>query len=168
MQHDCYFHLHFWISKSWMVNISFCYPELILRRRPRVLPGGRWARTCRRIGSSLSLSTWWTRTCLSTESLADVLYAGRLVYPPLEIIRPGILVLLIRTEWTDITRRIMHQAMPHHFIFALEAFPTHATWTAFYRTEMRPLLGMDVRMRAVDVRRLCKTLSTATTYLRRY
>ena len=40
------------------------FQELILRRRPRALPIGRWESTWRRMGSSLFLSTWWTRTCL--------------------------------------------------------------------------------------------------------
>lgn len=60
-------------------------------------------------------------------------------------------MLLIRTKGTNIAWRVVHQAMPHHFIFALEAFPTWATRTAFYRAEMRPVLGMHVGMRAAEV-----------------
>lgn len=44
----------------------------------------------------------------------------------------------------------MHQAMTHHLILALETLPTDAAWTAFYGTEMRPFLGMYVRMGAVS------------------
>lgn len=59
-------------------------------------------------------------------------------------------MLLIGTEWTYIARRVMHQAMTHHFILALETLPTDAAWTAFYGTEMGPFLGMHVRMGAVS------------------
>jgi len=41
------------------------WPESLTRLlRPRLPPSGRWARTSRSWGSSLSLSVWWTRTCL--------------------------------------------------------------------------------------------------------
>lgn len=40
----------------------------------------------------------------------------------------------------------MHQAMTHHFVLALETLPTDAAWTAFYGTEMRPFLGMYIRV----------------------
>lgn len=57
-------------------------------------------------------------------------------------------MLLIGTEGTDITRRVMHQAMPHHFIFALEPFPSQSSWTPFHGTEMRPILRVHIGMGA--------------------
>jgi hypothetical protein len=57
-------------------------------------------------------------------------------------------MLLIGTERTHIAWRIMHQAMAHHFILALESFPAYASWTTIYGTEMRSVLGMHVGMGA--------------------
>lgn len=70
-------------------------------------------------------------------------------YTPLKIIWSGVFMLLIGTERTDVAWGIMHQAMAHHLILALESFPTYATLTAFYGTEMRSILRMHVCMRAV-------------------
>jgi hypothetical protein len=67
---------------------------------------------------------------------------------PLKIVWPRIFMLLIRTEGTYIAWRVMHQAMPHHFILALEPFPTQPTWTPIHRTEMRPVLRVHICMRA--------------------
>lgn len=44
--------------------------------------------------------------------------------PPLEIIRSWVFMLLARAERTYISRRIMDEPMPNHFIFALESPPT--------------------------------------------
>lgn len=67
-------------------------------------------------------------------------------YIPLKIVRPRIFVLLIWTERTDVARGVVHEAMSHHFILALESFPADSTGTSFLRTEMWSVLGMHVCM----------------------
>jgi len=43
----------------------------------------------------------------------------------------------IRTERTNIARRIVNEAMTFHFVLALESFTTFATLTAFDGTVVR-------------------------------
>ena len=66
--------------------------------------------------------------------------------PPLKIIWSWIFMLLARAEWAYIPRRIMDEAMPNHFIFALEPPPTRAPRTLFNRAIMGPILRMHIRM----------------------
>jgi hypothetical protein len=48
----------------------------------------------------------------------------------LEIIGSRILVFAIRTKWTDIAGRLMHEAVADHFVLALEAFAAFGADTA--------------------------------------
>jgi hypothetical protein len=56
---------------------------------------------------------------------------------PLQVIRSWIFVLPLWAEWTDISRRTMHQTMPDHLILSLEALSPLRSRAAFYRTIMR-------------------------------
>lgn len=76
---------------------------------------------------------------------------------PLEIIRPRILVLLVETEWTDITWRVVYKTVSHHLVLTLEPFAAYRSWTVLYRTEMRPVLGVHIGVGAgVLVRKISK------------
>lgn len=78
-------------------------------------------------------------------------------------------MLLIGTERTHIAWGIMHQAVAHHFIFALESFPAYASWTTFYGTEMRSVLRVHVGMGAIGLYvRVVLLAMRYYTYLRRY
>jgi hypothetical protein len=48
---------------------------------------------------------------------------------PLEIVGPRVFVFSVGTEWTDVTGRLMHEPMPDHFVFPLEALSTFSSWT---------------------------------------
>jgi hypothetical protein len=71
-------------------------------RRPRLPPSGRCASTSRSWGSSLSLSTWWTRTCLPGVSHCRVSITA--LHTPLQIVRPWVLVFAVWAEGTDVAR----------------------------------------------------------------
>lgn len=45
---------------------------------------------------------------------------------PLQVVRSRILMLLVRAEGTNVSRRLMDQAVPDHLVLALEAFTTLA------------------------------------------
>lgn len=49
---------------------------------------------------------------------------------PLKIVWPGISVVSIRTERTDVARGFMNEAVPDHLVLALETFAALATGTA--------------------------------------
>lgn len=66
----------------------------------------------------------------------------------LQIVWPRILVISLWTEWTDVARRIVDQAMANHFILPLEAFATFATTTARDRAVVRAGLAVDIGVRA--------------------
>lgn len=66
--------------------------------------------------------------------------------PPLEIIWSWIFMLLARAEWAYISRRIMDEPMPNHFIFALESPPTRTPRTPFNWAIMGPFLRMHICM----------------------
>jgi hypothetical protein len=55
---------------------------------------------------------------------------------PLQVIWSRIFVFAIWTEWTHITRRVVHKAVPYHLVLSLEALATFAAWAARYRTVM--------------------------------
>ena len=63
-------------------------------------------------------------------------------------------MLLVRTEWTYVSRRIVHQSMPYHFVFALESFTALRARAVFYWAVVRPFLRMDVRVGASVNRQL--------------
>jgi hypothetical protein len=67
---------------------------------------------------------------------------------PLQIVRPRIPVLLVRTERADITRRVMDQPMPYHFILSLETLPSDSSRAVFDRAIMGPTLRMNICVRA--------------------
>jgi hypothetical protein len=50
----------------------------------------------------------------------------------------------IRTERTHIPRRLVHEAMPNHFVFALEAFSAFGAGAAQDGAVVRPGLGVYV------------------------
>jgi hypothetical protein len=49
----------------------------------------------------------------------DVMYTDM----SLKIVRSRVFVLLVWTEGTDVAWGVVHEAMAHHFILALETFP---------------------------------------------
>ena len=53
-------------------------------------------------------------------------------------------MLLIGAEGADIAGGIMDQAMPHHFILALEALAAERARTPFYRAEVWAVLRMHI------------------------
>jgi hypothetical protein len=59
----------------------------------------------------------------------------------LQIIRPGVLVLLVRTERAHVARRVVDKPVPDHLILTLERPRTPCN-----RTEMGPVLGMHICM----------------------
>lgn len=78
----------------------------------------------------------------------DVLPGKRGSSLPLQIIRPWISMLLLRTKRANISRRVMHKTMSNHLILALEALSTNTPRAAWNRTIVRTLLGMYICMRA--------------------
>lgn len=50
----------------------------------------------------------------------------------------------IRTEWTDVAGRLMHEPMAYHFVFTLESLSALATGTAGNGTVVRAALRVDV------------------------
>lgn len=57
-------------------------------------------------------------------------------------------MLLVWTEGTDVAWGVVYEAMAHHFILALEAFPAECARTALYWAEVWAILGVHVCMRA--------------------
>lgn len=133
-------------SRNQHDSFLFSY-ECVRRLRPRVLPSGRWDSTLRSSGSSLLLSTWWTRTWLYP-AISNNPSHCRLIGLPLEIVWPRIFMLLIGTKRADIARRAVHQTMADHLVLALEAFPPNTTRAAGNRAEVWSFLGMNICMRA--------------------
>ena len=70
------------------------------------------------------------------------------VSAPLQIIRSRILVFAIRAERTHIARRLMHEAMADHFVFALEALAALGARAALHGAVVRSVLRVHIRMRA--------------------
>ena len=48
------------------------------------------------------------------------------------------------TEWADITRRGVYEAVPYHLVLPLEALSTLASWTCSNRAVVGSALGMDI------------------------
>lgn len=71
----------------------------------------------------------------------------RLRHPPLKIVWSGILVFSIGTKWADVARRVMDEAMPDHFVLALEPLSTFASWTTLNAAVVWTILGMYICMR---------------------
>jgi hypothetical protein len=70
---------------------------------------------------------------------------------PLQIIGSRILVFSVWTEWTHIARRLMHEAVAYHFVFAFEAFSAFGTGTASDWAVVRPVLRVDVCVRTMPL-----------------
>ena len=73
---------------------------------------------------------------------------------PLQIIRPRILVLLIRTERAGIIWTLMNQSMPLHLVLTLKAFAVLAVRATFDWAEMVPGGAMNILVRAEQILRL--------------
>ena len=56
---------------------------------------------------------------------------------PLEIVRPGILMVPVRTEWTNIAWRLMYETVSNHLILPFETPPTLGPRTALHGAIMR-------------------------------
>lgn len=70
-------------------------------------------------------------------SSAEVrLSEARMWHEPLEIVGSRIFVLLVGAEGTDITRRVVNEAMTHHFVLTLEALSTGCSRTPLYGTKV--------------------------------
>ena len=57
-------------------------------------------------------------------------------------------MLLVGTEWTNVTWRVMDVAMSDHLILTLETFTTFAAWAFFDGAVMVPDLTVHVSVRA--------------------
>lgn len=64
----------------------------------------------------------------------------------MQIIRPRILVLLVRTERAHVARRVVDKPVPDHLILTLEPLAVHGPRTPCNRTEMGSVLGMHICM----------------------
>ena len=67
----------------------------------------------------------------------------------------------------------MHKTMPNQFVFAFEPFSSNTSMASRDWTEMRPLLGVHIRVRTVSFDLSVPTKHPSehqanTTYLRRY
>ena len=57
-------------------------------------------------------------------------------YIPLKIVRSWIFVLSIRTERTNISRRIMDKSMSYHLVLPFEALATFTSRATFHTAVM--------------------------------
>lgn len=87
---------------------------------------------------------------------------------PQEIIRTGIFVLLLRTKWAYVSRRVMHEAMSDHLVLALKTLAANTSGTPLNRAEVRAVLGVDIGMGAVLIALIESTLVRSATYFKRY
>lgn len=67
----------------------------------------------------------------------------------LQILRPRIFVLSIRTERTYITGRIVNKTMANHLILTLETLSSWPSRTSDNWTKVRTIRRMYIRMRAL-------------------
>lgn len=65
---------------------------------------------------------------------------------PLQIVWSRIFMLAIRAVRTHVAWRVVDEAVPDHFVFALEAPAAFATAAAFDGAVVRPVLRVDVGM----------------------
>lgn len=68
---------------------------------------------------------------------------------PLEIIRPRVFILLVRTKRTCIARRVVNKSMPDHLILALKTLAPNAPRAPFNRAEVGAFLRVRIDMRAI-------------------
>lgn len=84
-------------------------------------------------------TTWMVAPCMTA--------AKEVTNPhhiPLQVVRPRILMLPLRTKWTSITWALMHKSMPYHFILSFEAFTAFGTRAAGDRAVMRARGRVDI------------------------
>ena len=85
---------------------------------------------------------------MSADGASKVRYSSA----PLKVIRPGILVLSIRTEGADVAGTIVDQPVPDHLVLALETLSTFTSRTLLHGAEIRSLRAMHVPVRAARFR----------------
>jgi hypothetical protein len=73
---------------------------------------------------------------------------------PLQIVRSWVFVFSVGAKWTDISRGIMNESMPNHFVFPLEPLAAFAPWTASHGAIVGTLRGMDVGVGIQEILRL--------------
>ena len=59
-------------------------------------------------------------------------------------------MLSVRAERADIAWAIVHQSMPYHLVFPLEALATLAAWAGLDGAVVRSVLAMHVPVRAAN------------------
>ena len=69
------------------------------------------------------------------------------LHSPLQIVWSGVSMLSVRAKRTDITRRVMHQAMPYHLVLTFESFSTLAARALWYWAVVRSVLTVHIPMR---------------------
>ena len=69
-------------------------------------------------------------------------------YSPLQIIWSWVFVLTVRAERADITRRVVHKAMPDHLILSFESHSPFSAGTTFHRAIVRSIRGVNICMGA--------------------
>lgn len=70
---------------------------------------------------------------------------------PLQVVRPRILMLPLRTKRTSITWALMHKSVPYHLILSFEAFAAFGTRAAGKRAVMRARGGVDICVGALVI-----------------
>lgn len=76
--------------------------------------------------------------------MPDPLAQKKKYHIPLQIVRPRILVLSVRTKRTHVPRTRMHETMPYHLVLALEALSTFGTRASRNGAVVRARLGVDI------------------------
>lgn len=80
---------------------------------------------------------------------------------PLEVIRPGVLVLPVWAKGANIAGGIVDKSMTDHLVFPLEAFASLASWTSRDGAVVRPRGRVNVCMGIEKVLRLERSRSAA-------
>ena len=68
---------------------------------------------------------------------------------PLQIIRPRIPMLLIRTERTDVSGTVVHKTMPYHLVLPLETLVAYAARALFHGADVWSGRAVYVSVRAI-------------------
>ena len=118
-------------------------------RLPRLPPSHLCASTSRSRGSFVSLSMWFTRTCLQGTGQPHLcswhpIEDGMI---PLQIVWSRIFVLSFGTEGADISWRFVNQSMPYHLVFPLEASAAFRPGASWHWAVVGSILGMYICMR---------------------
>lgn len=78
------------------------------------------------------------------------------MHAPLQIVRPGILVLALGAEGTHVARTVVHEAVADHFILALEAFAALGALAALDGAVVRAHGAVDVAVRTDEGEVSCR------------